>query len=48
MNFYNDFDRNNCAWMQQLIEDGLLADGKVVCQDVTTIKPNELKGYNQQ
>lgn len=47
MNFYNDFDSKNCAWMQQLIEDKQIPNGKVVCQDIITIKPNELQGYTQ-
>lgn len=47
MNFYNDVDEKSCAWMRQLIIDGLIPDGDVVCKSITDIKPDELKGYTQ-
>lgn len=47
MNYYNDFDKNACAWLIELIEAGHLPPGHVDNRSITDIKANELKGYTQ-
>jgi len=48
MNYYNDIDLKVCAWVSELIGNGLLPDGKVDCSSVLEVKPDELEGFNQQ
>lgn len=47
MNFYNDNDRFNCAWLRELIKAGLIAPGVVDERSICDIKPEELAGYEQ-
>jgi DNA (cytosine-5)-methyltransferase 1 len=47
MNYYNDNDKKCCAWMKELIRDGLIPDGEVSDKDVRDIRPEELEGYEQ-
>jgi len=43
--YYNDFSPEACAWVEQLIMEGLIPDGDVDCRSITEIQPNELTEY---
>ena len=47
MNFYNDNDRKACAWLRELIADGLIPPGVVDNRSILEIKPDDLKAYTQ-
>lgn len=47
MNFYNDNDPQCCAWLRELIKDGLIPPGDVNERSITDIQPHELTGYTQ-
>lgn len=47
MNFYNDFDPNACAWLEELVFQGLIPQGVVDNRSITDIDPNELIHYTQ-
>src|SRR5699024_11189620 len=36
-----------CGWLEQLILDGLLPPGDVVCASVSDLDPADLAGYTQ-
>jgi len=45
--YYNDFDKKACAWLKELIKDGLLPKGHVDDRSIIDIKPEELEDYDQ-
>lgn len=45
---YNDIDSKACAWITELIKDGQIPDGDVVCKSVTEITPDEIKNYDSR
>jgi len=47
MNLYNDFDKNCCDWTRELIKEGHIAPGEVLCAPIQEIKPHELSKYTQ-
>jgi DNA (cytosine-5)-methyltransferase 1 len=47
MNFYNDIDKNACAWLRELIAAGHLPPGDVDERSILEIKADELRGYDQ-
>ena len=47
MNYYNDNDPFCCAWLRELIRDGLIPEGKVDDRSITEIEPKDLKGFTQ-
>lgn len=47
MNYYNDNDKFNCAWLRELIKRGLIAAGDVDCRDIQLVQPQDLTGYVQ-
>lgn len=47
MIFYNDIDPDACGWLEQLIVDGLLPPGDVVCASVSDLDPARLEHYTQ-
>lgn len=47
MNYYNDFDKFSCAWLRELIADGLIPNGDVDERSITDIEPADLRGYTQ-
>ena len=47
MNYYNDFDKNACAWLRELIKAGIIPPGDVDDRSIKEISPNDLKGYTQ-
>jgi DNA (cytosine-5)-methyltransferase 1 len=47
MNYYNEFDPEVAAWLQELINRGLIPNGDVDTRSITEIKPHELTKYTQ-
>jgi DNA (cytosine-5)-methyltransferase 1 len=47
MNYYNEFDLEVAAWLQELINCGLIPNGDVDTRSITEIKPHELTHYIQ-
>lgn len=47
MNFYNDNDPDNCAWLRNLIDAGLIPPGRVDDRSIADISPGELLEYRQ-
>jgi len=45
--YYNEFDPEAAAWLEQLIKMGLIADGFVDQRSITEVDPNELNGFTQ-
>lgn len=45
--YYNDNDRHCCAWLKELIHEGLIADGDVDERSISEVKPAEVKDYVQ-
>lgn len=47
MNYYNDNDPIVCEWIRELIEEGLVPDGKVDCRSIEEVTPEDLRGFRQ-
>lgn len=47
MNFYNDIDKNVCAWTAELIKSGIIPEGVVSDTPIQELKPHELTHYTQ-
>jgi len=47
MNFYNDIDEGVCAWLRELIKDGLIPPGDVSSTSITELNPDDLNKYTQ-
>ena len=45
--YYNDNDPKCCAWLRELIVDGLIPAGVVDCRSITDIDPESLAGFTQ-
>jgi DNA (cytosine-5)-methyltransferase 1 len=45
--YYNDNDPRVCAWTEELIKAGLIADGKVDCRSIVEVTADDLKGFTQ-
>ena len=45
--YYNDNDPKCCAWLRELIVDGLIPAGVVDCRSITDIDPASLADYDQ-
>lgn len=45
--YYNDNDPKCCAWLRELIIDGLIPAGVVDCRSITDIDPESLAGFTQ-
>lgn len=43
--YYNDSDPGVCAWLRQLVADGLVMDGDVDERSIADVQPSELAGY---
>lgn len=43
--FYNDNDPKVCAWVEELMKEGLVMQGDVVCAPIQEIKSHEIKKY---
>jgi len=44
---YNEFDQFAAAWLRELIQDNLIAQGTVDARDIRDIVPTELVGHRQ-
>ena len=47
MNYYNDIDPTKCAWLRQLIADGLIPPGEVDERSIADVQPADLLGFDQ-
>lgn len=45
--YYNDNDANACAWIRQLIKDGLITDGEVDERSITNVRADDLRGFRR-
>jgi DNA (cytosine-5)-methyltransferase 1 len=45
--YYNDIDKSACAWLRELIKQGLIADGVVDERSITDVQASDLKGFTQ-
>jgi DNA (cytosine-5)-methyltransferase 1 len=45
--YYNDNDLKVCAWLRELIKEGLIAEGDVDERSIADVKPSDLAGYTQ-
>jgi DNA (cytosine-5)-methyltransferase 1 len=45
--YYNDNDKGSCAWLKQLIKDGLIPDGDVDDRSILEVKGDDVRGYTQ-
>lgn len=45
--YYNDFDRDACAWLRELIRRGLIAPGDVDERSILDVSADDLHGYRQ-
>lgn len=47
MNYYNEIDPKLCAWIQELINEKLIPDGKIDCRSIADVQPGDLAGFTQ-
>jgi DNA (cytosine-5)-methyltransferase 1 len=47
MNYYNDNDKSCCAWLRELIKDGLIPEGDVDGRSITEVRAEDLRSYDQ-
>ena len=47
MNYYNDIDPGVCAWLEMLIEHGMIAPGKVDHRSICDVTRDDLAGFVQ-
>lgn len=47
MHYYNDHDPGACAWLRELIADGIIPNGVVDERSITEVKSSELVGFTQ-
>lgn len=47
VNYYNEFDPNAAAWLNQLIAEGLIPPGEVDLRSITDVQPTDLSGFTQ-
>ena len=45
--YYNDNDPKCCAWIRQLITDGLITDGEVDCRSITDVRADDVRGFRR-
>jgi DNA (cytosine-5)-methyltransferase 1 len=45
--YYNDFDKNACQWIKNLISAGHLPPGDVDDRSILDVRPDDLRGYTQ-
>lgn len=45
--YYSEIDPYCCAWLRNLIAEGLIAPGDVDERDIREVQPSDLKGYTQ-
>lgn len=47
MNYYNDFDKNNCIMLGGLMKDGLIPQGVIDNRPIQEVTPKDLDGFQQ-
>jgi DNA (cytosine-5)-methyltransferase 1 len=47
MNYYNEFDPKNAAWLRELIKRGRIPAGEVDERSITDVTANDLRGFVQ-
>lgn len=47
MHYYNEIDPKCCAWLRELIADGLIPDGEIDCRSIVKVEPADLRGFKQ-
>ena len=45
--YYNDNDPYVCAWLRNLMEQGLITPGTIDPRDIKDVKPHDLNGYTR-
>lgn len=47
MNYYNEWDKPTAAWLQELINQGLIPNGHIDTRSIADVQPGDLSGYTQ-
>ena len=47
MVYYNEFDLEKAAWLEELIKEKAIANGKVDTRSIKEVQPKDLKGFQQ-
>jgi DNA (cytosine-5)-methyltransferase 1 len=47
MNYYNEWDKATAAWLQEMINQGLIPDGHIDTRSIADVQPSDLTGYIQ-
>jgi DNA (cytosine-5)-methyltransferase 1 len=47
LNYYNDNDKSCCAWLRELIKDGLIPQGDVDDRSIAEVRAEDLRPYDQ-
>ena len=45
--YYNEFDENAAAWLEELIADGQIAPGIVDSRSIKEVTSNDIRGFSQ-
>lgn len=45
--YYNDFDKDVCAWLRELIKAGLIAPGEVDQRSILDVTADDVRGFTQ-
>lgn len=45
--YYNEIDPFACAWLRELMKDGLISDGDIDERSITEVDPQDLRGYTR-
>lgn len=45
--YYNDHDPQICAWVRELMRDGLITEGEVDERSVADVQPDDLRGFTR-
>ena len=47
MNYYNEFDPFAAAWLQRLIDEGLIPPGYIDTRSIKEVQPEDVRGFTQ-
>lgn len=47
MNYYNEWDKPTAAWLQELINQGMIPNGHIDTRSIAEVQPEDLRGYTQ-
>ena len=45
--YYNEFDKNAAAWLNELIDRGLIANGEVDERSIIDVQPGDINGHER-